>query len=92
MNLTKESLVSVAIESTLLKKGGIPLLDEVNYELSKKFNSSIIECHKHPGYLKEILQEVFGEDHREITKSIVKELAAFNYDNKVMEFIETINC
>jgi hypothetical protein len=91
MNLTKESLVSVAIESTLLKKGGIPLLDEVNYGLAKKFNSSIVECHKHPEYLKEIFQEIFGEDRSEITKSIVKELTAFNYDNKVMEFIETVS-
>ena len=52
MNLTKKSLVSVAIESTLLKKGGIPLLDKVNYGLAKKFNSSVAECHEHPEYLK----------------------------------------
>ncbi len=92
MNLTKKSLVSVAIESTLLKKGGIPLLDKVNYGLAKKFNSSVAECHEHPEYLKTILQEIFGEDRSEITKSIVKELTVFNYDDKIMAFIETVSC
>ncbi|WP_101478168.1 hypothetical protein [Candidatus Nitrosotalea bavarica] len=91
MNKTKKALVSVAIESTLLKKGGIPLLDEVNYGLYKKFNSSIAECHEHPEYLKGILQEIFGVDHQEITNSIVKELTAFNYDDKVMQFIEMVS-
>jgi hypothetical protein len=91
MNLTKESLVSVSIESTLLKTGGIPLLDKVNYGLAKKFNSSIVECYEHPEYLKEIFQEILGEDWHDIPKSIVKDLTAFNYDDKVMKFIETVS-
>jgi len=81
----------VAIERTLLKTGGTTLLDEVNSRLYKKFNSSISECYEHPEYLKKILQEIFGEAHNEIAKTIVKELAAFNYDEKIMKFIEKVN-
>ena len=81
----------MAIERTLLKTGGTPILDEVNSRLYKKFNSSISECYEHPEYLKKILQEIFGEAHHEMTKTIVKELATFNYDDKVMQFIEKIN-
>ncbi len=91
MSETKKSLVTVTIEGTLLKTGGIPLLDEVNSRLYKKFNSSIAECYEHPGYLKEVLQEIFGDAHHEITKTIVKELTAFNYDDKVLQFIEKVN-
>jgi hypothetical protein len=88
---TKKTLVLVAIERTLLKTGGNPLLDEVNSRLYKKFNSSISECYEHPEYLKKILQEIFGEAHNEIAKTIVKELTAFNYDDKIMQFIEKVN-
>ncbi|MGB9124480.1 MAG: hypothetical protein WCC55_02885, partial [Nitrosotalea sp.] len=88
MNLIKKDLVSLAIEHTLLKKGGISLLDDVNYGLYKKFNSTIVKCDEHPEYLKKILQEIFGKDCEKITNSIVQELASFNYDDKVMRFIE----
>lgn len=91
MSQTKKSLVLVAIERTLLKTGGTPLLDEVNSRLYKKFNSSISECYEHPEYLKKILQEIFGEAHHEIAKTIVKELTAFDYDDKIMQFIEKVN-
>lgn len=91
MSQTKKTLVLVAIERTLLKTGGTPLLDEVNSRLYKKFNSSISECYEHPEYLKKILQEIFGEAHNEIAKTIVKELAAFDYDEKIMQFIEKVN-
>jgi hypothetical protein len=91
MSKTKKDLVVVAIEGTLLKTGGIPLLDEVNSRLYKKFNSSVAECYAHPEYIKEILQEIFGDAHHEITKTIVKELTEFNYDEKVMQFIEKVN-
>jgi hypothetical protein len=88
---SKKSLVILVIESTLLKTGGIPLLDEVNSRLYKKFNSSISECFEHPEYLKKVLQEIFGIAHREITKSMVEELAAFNHDGKIVQFVEKVN-
>lgn len=81
----------MAIERTLLKAGGTPLLDEVNSRLYKKFNSSISECYEHPEYLKKTLQEIFGDAHHEIAKTIVKELTAFDYDDKILQFIEKVN-
>jgi hypothetical protein len=91
-NPTKKDLVSLAIERTLLKKGGISLLDDVNYGLYKKFDSTVAKCHEHPEYLKKILHEIFGVDYEKITNSIVQELISFNYDDKVMRFIETVSC
>lgn len=88
---SKKSLVTLIIESTLLKTGGIPLLNEVNSRLYKKFNSSISECFEHPEYLKKILQEIFGKAHNDITKLMVKELAEFDYDSNVTQFIERVN-
>jgi hypothetical protein len=91
LSQTKRALVIVAIESTLLKTGGNQLLDEVNSRLYKQFKSSIAESFEHPEYLKKILQEIFGEAHLEISKKIVKELSSFDYDEKVMQFIEKVN-
>ena len=42
--------------------------------------------------LPKILQEIFGADYEKITNSIVQELTSFNYDDKVMRFIETVSC
>ena len=91
MSQTKKALVIVAIEGTLLKTGGVPLLDEINSRLFQKFNSSIADSYEHPEYLKKILQEIFGEAHLEIAKKIVEELSSFDYDEKVMQFIEKVN-
>lgn len=91
MDKTKKDLISVAIEDTLIKTGSIPLLDEVNSRLFKKFNSSIGECYDHPEYLKQVLDDMFGNGHHVIVKSIVKKLTAFNYDNTVLQFIEKVS-
>jgi hypothetical protein len=91
MSRTKESLILVIIESILLKTGGVPLLDEVNHRLYKKFNSSVKECYEHPEYLREVLQEIFGAAHHEIAKSIVTDLTSFNYDDNVLQFIVKLN-
>ena len=87
----KKALVSMVIESTLLKTGGNPLLDNVNSRLYKKFNSSISGCYEHPDHLISVLQEIFGEAHREIIKIIANEMAAFNYDADIVQFVEKIN-
>jgi hypothetical protein len=92
VSYSKKSIVVLAIENTLLKTGGSALLDEVNSRLYKKFNSSISDCFEHPVYLKEILKEIFGQAHDEITKSIVDEMKPFDYDDAVMQFVEKINC
>lgn len=87
----KKALVSMVIESTLLKTGGNPLLDNVNSRLYKKFNSSISGCYEHPEYLTFVLQEIFGKAHHEIIKIIVNEMTAFNYDDDIVQFVEKIN-
>lgn len=92
MRSNKKSIVILAIENTLLKTGGVALLDEVNSRLYKKFNSSISDCFEHPVYLNEILQEIFGKAHDEMIKSMVKEMEPFDYDDAVIQFIEKINC
>jgi hypothetical protein len=91
MDQMKKALVSMVIESTLLKTGGNPLLDNVNSRLYKKFNSSVSGCYEHPEYLTLVLQEIFGEAHREMMKIIANEMTAFNYDSDIVEFIEKIN-
>lgn len=91
MDPMKKALVSMIIESTLLKTGGNPLLDNVNSRLYKKFNSSVSGCYENPEYLTFVLQEIFGEAHHEITKIIVNEMTAFTYDDDIVQFVEKIN-
>lgn len=91
MDPTKKALISVTVES-MLKIGGIPLLDEINSRLFKKFNSSIEECYDHPEYLKDVLGDVFGTGHHVIIKSIVEKLIAFNYDANILQFVEKVSC
>ena len=91
MNQMKKALVLMVIERTLLKTGGNPLLDKVNSRLYKKFNSSVSGCYEHPEYLHDVLQEIFGEAHREIIKIIVEEMTVFNYDDDIVQFVEKMN-
>ena len=92
MSQEKIALISVTIENALLKRGGFTLLDEVNSRLYMKFNSSISGCCDRPDYLKEILKEMFGEAHHELLKSISDNLAEFDYNGLISQFIKKINC
>lgn len=92
MTNEKRALVSVIIENALLTRGGLPLLDEVNSRLYMKFNSSIAGCYDRPEYLKEVLKEILGEAHHQLIKSISDNLAEFDYNNLILQFIKKINC
>ncbi|MFZ1077884.1 MAG: hypothetical protein WAN47_10695 [Nitrosotalea sp.] len=85
----EKGLVGLAIEHTLLQMGK-PIFDKVENQFREKYQCSIIDCYDHPQYLNEVLSEVFGRSHSDITRSIEEFLKEFRYEYHIETFIEKI--
>jgi hypothetical protein len=85
----EKGLVGLAIEHTLLQMGK-PIFDKVENQFRAKYQCSIIDCYDHPQYLNEVLREVFGKSHPDITRSIEEFLKEFRYEYPIEMFIEKI--
>lgn len=88
-NLQK-SLVTIAIEKTILELDGITLLEKVNGILFKKNNASIPDCYDHPEYLNEALKNLYGDGYMVVVEKIKNQLIELPYQEQVSEFIEKI--
>ena len=86
----KKALVLLAIEKSLLTFGE-PVYEKVTYNLKNEYNCYLSDCYAHPEYLSEILKKLYGDVHRQIIKSINKELEEFSYAEPVEKFLEVIN-
>lgn len=84
-----KALVTLAVESTLIKMGK-PVLDEVTKQLVTKYKCYIPDCYKHPEYLKNVLQGLYGPSHLVMVESIEKYLDEFKVRKSVMQFLEVI--
>ena len=81
-----KDLIHVIIEAKLLKIG-VNALETVGNSLQEKYGCHLGDCYEHPEYLKEILEDVFGESHYTIVNSIIDEIKKHNLDDKLCDFI-----
>ncbi len=94
MNLDQEqlrkALVSLSVESALLKIGG-PVYDKVVKQLSKEYNCYLPDCYEHPEYLNKVLKKIFGNAYIPVVEAIKKELDDHIMEKPVEIFVNTIS-
>jgi hypothetical protein len=86
----KRALVTISIERVLLEMGK-PVFDEVVHALHDKYNCYVPDCFDHPEYLKEVLEELYGNSYKNIIKSIHKHLDEFANQKPIEEFLKAIS-
>jgi len=86
----KKALMTISLEEALLEIGR-PVLDEVAYSLYVNYQCFIPDCLDHPEYLKQVLQELYGDGCSNIIKSIHKHLDGFASMQEIEEFLLAIS-
>lgn len=86
----KAALVSVVIEQALLKLSPAAA-NEVGDRLYTKYGCYFSDCLQHPEYLKNVLEEIFGNAGAIILNEIKQNLADFKDQQPIAEFLAELN-
>jgi len=86
----KKALLTISIEEALLEIGR-PVLDAVAHSLCVNYKCFIPDCLDHPEYLKQVLQELYGNGCSNIIKSIHKHLDEYASMQQIEEFLISID-
>jgi predicted transcriptional regulator with HTH domain len=86
---TRQALVTIAIEKSLLKIGN-PIYDLVISKLKEKYDCYLPDCYEHPEYLSEILRGLYGDSHKIIIESINSELMEFSDCDGISSFLKVV--
>ncbi len=89
-NLVRKALVSLVVETTLLGIGK-EMYDKVAHDLYKKYHCYLPDCYEHPEYLKEILEELYGNASNVIVEKIKNQLEEFSYHESVANFVKILS-
>lgn len=84
---TKKAFVTYVIEQSLFEIGGSQLLDEVSNLIQEKYGCNIIECYRHPDYLNNVLDVIYGKSHKHIVNLIQEKLSDFLEIKPITEFL-----
>jgi hypothetical protein len=82
-------MVALSIEVVLMRKGG-PQYHLVLARLERDFDCKIYDCFEHPEYLKEVLQQVYGTEYRNIIENLQVELGSLFQKKRVTDFINAL--
>ncbi|MBI5145789.1 MAG: response regulator [Thaumarchaeota archaeon] len=82
----KKALVSFTVTQTLLQMSS-STANEVGSRLYAKYNCYFSDCLEHPEYLKDILQEIFGNGSTAVIKTIKERLAAYEDQEPISNFL-----
>lgn len=85
-----KALVALAIETVLFDIGK-PAYNEVLGRLIKDYNCYFPDCYDHPEYLKNILQDIYGNQASTIIGRIRKQLDGFETQKGIDTFIAIIS-
>jgi len=85
-----KALVTLAIEKTLINMGK-PVLDEVTHRLFANYKCYIPDCHEHPEYLKNVLEELYGDCYNTIVESIKENLGELTTKKSIKNFLTVIS-
>ncbi|WP_179368083.1 response regulator [Candidatus Nitrosotenuis sp. DW1] len=82
----KKALVSFTITQALLQMSP-SAASEVGSRLYAKYRCYFSDCLEHPEYLKDVLQEIFGNGSAAIIKTIKEKLAAYEDQQPISNFL-----
>ncbi|MBI1828433.1 MAG: hypothetical protein HY222_07740 [Thaumarchaeota archaeon] len=90
-NKVKKTLVSLALEESLLEIGGSKLLHDVFRILYEKFQSYLPDCYDHPEYLRGIFAEIDSGTCDVLLESLNEKLEEYAYQKSIGEFLVKIS-
>jgi len=82
----KKALVSFTVTQSLLQMSQ-SAANEVGSRLYAKYHCYFSDCLEHPEYLKDILQEIFGNGSTAIIKTIKEKLAVYEDQQPISNFL-----
>ena len=85
----KRSLLTISVRQSLLEIGK-PVLDEVERALYSNYKCFISDCLDNPEYLKQILQDLYGNASLNVIESIHKHLDEYDSIQSIKEFLTVI--
>lgn len=86
----KRALISFVIERVLLDAGKL-VMDEVGSRLYEKHQCYFSDCLENPQYLREVLQEIFGDSYKSITDKIQQKLVELEDQESIDNFLSVIS-
>jgi len=85
----KRSLLTISVRQSLLEIGK-PVLDEVERALYSNYKCYIPDFIDNPEYLKQILQDLYGNASLNVIESIHKHLDEYDSIQSIKEFLTVI--
>ena len=87
----KKTMVTLALKNTLLQLG-VQELDKVTDLLHKDYNCTLEDCYEYPQYLKQVLQDLFGNSYRDyILSSLTENMKDIMSQKSIKDFLQELS-
>lgn len=87
----KKTMVTLALKNTLLQLG-VQELDKVVDLLQKDYNCTLEDCYEYPQYLKQVLQDLFGNSYRDyILSSLTENMRDIMSQQSIKDFLQELS-
>ena len=86
----QKTLVTLAVKNTLLELG-MEELDKVMTLLQKDFNATLDDCYENPEYLKQVLEDLYGDSYQNILNSLKANMKEISMKSFSTDFMQTLN-
>jgi len=86
----QKTLVTLAVKNTLLELG-MKELDKVMIMLQKDFNATLDDCYENPEYLKQVLEDLYGDSYQDILNSLKANMKEISMKSFSTDFMHALN-
>ncbi len=86
----QKTLITLAVKNTLLELG-MEELDKVMTLLQKDFNATLDDCYENPEYLKQVLEDLYGDSYQNILNSLKANMKEISMKSFSTDFMQTLN-
>ena len=86
----KRTMVTLAIKNTLLELG-LEEYDKIVLMLQKDHNCSIEDCYDSPEFLKQVLQDLFGDSYNDVLNSLKENLKNISSHKSTENFLNVLS-
>ena len=85
----KQTIVTLALKNTLLELG-VQEYDKVVSLLQKDHNATLEDCYQNPEYLKQTLQDLFGNSYHDILISLNNNMKEISNQQDIKDFLQVL--
>jgi len=86
----QKTLITLAVKNTLLELG-MEELDKVMTLLQKDFNATLDDCYENPEYLKQVLEDLYGDSYQDILNSLKANMKEISMKSFSTDFMQALN-